>query len=214
MAVVVGMFTYTQAGGERYAPIPAKLREMTVQVLANGRAIGSGFVIDESLVCTAKHVVEAMPQARFEVKHYLPTHNATITFPVRKIKRSYTHDVAILIVDFKFKRIARLATDSAMGWGQAIFVTGGPLGLPTMATRGNFVGYPGPEAGSFIPGGKLISCQATFGNSGGPVWNANTGEVIGLLSAGPRNYAQVSLITPVEAIHKLLRQKSRAALLP
>ena len=65
--------------------------------------------------------------------------------------------------------------------GRALFVIGHPSGLPMKAAEGGHVQQSGPY--SFT-----ADLDTFHGNSGSPVFDAMTGEVLGILSAGPGDY--------------------------
>lgn len=129
--------------------------------------IGSGVIVGEHLVLTARHVVlHGKPQ-----KEFLKLSDGTVITKFYVCKISLFHDLALLEVpDAHFKHIAKLAGKMPRV-GETVYATGYPLGLYLGFTEGivNFI-----KAGLIIHQAPIL-----FGNSGGPLWNKH-GKLIGI----------------------------------
>jgi len=137
--------------------------------------IGSGVIVGEHLVLTARHVVlHGKPQ-----KEFLKLSDGTVFTKFYVCKISLFHDLALIEVpDAHFKHPAKLAKRMPKV-GERVYATGYPLGLFLSFTEGIV---------NFVEGGLIVhQAPIIFGNSGGPLWDTH-GRVVGI---------NVSMFTPV-----------------
>lgn len=152
---------------------------------------GSGVFVGPRTILTAFHVITRDAEddgedVRFEAKIEVEVHRnvngieATIWLPCRVAKHDSNFDLALLVTDDDLPFVAPIA-QKMPEIGSAVFIVGSPAGAsPTTASFGYLAsrGGTGPDELPFL---AESSASCFFGNSGGGVWNANTGELIGVL---------------------------------
>lgn len=129
--------------------------------------IGSGVIVGEHTVLTARHVMlHGKPE-----KTFLNLSDGTIYTKFYVSKIALFHDLALLQVpDAHFKHIAKLANRMPKV-GESVYATGYPLGLFLSYTSGIV---------NFIEGGIIVhQAPIIFGNSGGPLWDKH-GRLVGI----------------------------------
>ncbi len=227
---------------------PAVLPVGTYSATANPRFgfRGSGFVVaDGHLVVTNAHVLPATPEA--ESGHRLAV-LAQSAAPGREagdlrfaslaaIDR--VHDLAVLRLDGPPLQPLALASADRVAEGKSIalmgFPVGGALGFSPVTHRGivasiTTVALPAPNAAQLDPRAvarlragnfEVLQLDATAypGNSGGPVLDADTGEVVGVVNMvlvrGSRETALsaptgITYAIPVQHVHALLDEARTA----
>lgn len=114
-------------------------------------------------------------------------------------------DLGSLVVDMpkelKSRKGFKLG-DAEPVWGAPIVIVGCPGSLNLFPTSGYYVGLSqilGYDGAQTI---RLVSCQASFGNSGGPVIDPTNDRVVGVLVAGNHSYTQMSLIVSLGHLGK------------
>src|SRR5579863_9474266 len=128
--------------------------------------IGSGVIVVEHTILTARHVMmHGKPQ-----KTFLKMSDGIIYTKFYVSKISLFHDLALLEVPGAHLKPAKLGK-RLPNVGEHVYVTGYPLGLFLSYTEGivNFV-----EDGLIVHQAPII-----FGNSGGPLWDKH-GRLIGI----------------------------------
>jgi len=150
--------------------------------------VGTAFIVSETQVITAGHVIERPPSDYvlvfgFEttnragtVDHFVQARNI---YPLHgRVKMDESLDVILLETARPFDRPPlALASQGSYGKGTTIFMIGHPSGLPAKVA---FNARVVEEELYFV----YTSLDAFQGNSGSPVFNVNTREVIGILVAG------------------------------
>ena len=167
---------------------------------------GSGFVIsDGNLVATNAHVVSDIADAEAELVVRIGPGDGPGESRLRRAKlvaSSQQHDLAILRIDGEPLPALKLANSDAVREGQAIaftgFPIGGALGFSPVTHRGTSssitpIALPAGNAqqinqklirqlksGTF----NIFQLDATAypGNSGSPVFDVDSGEVIGVIN--------------------------------
>ena len=170
--------------------------------------IGSGFIVDKNgLVITNKHVV-ADQEAQYRV---ITSDNKT--FPVKKIYRDPTNDLAILKIEGENLPVVTLGDSSSLKVGQMAIAIGTALGeFRHTVTVGVISGLGrGITAGSPFEGyaeqlDNIIQTDAAInpGNSGGPLINS-LGQVIGVNVAVAEGAENIGFALPINAVKDTLR---------
>ena len=167
-----------------------------------GRKVGhgSGVVISaDGIVATARHCVQGFDAW---VVEFADGSMVTVTDHIYDLD----DDCALLYTKKECDTFAEIAVELDMRIGDEVFIVGTPYDhvFTDMVTIGYF-----SRAAQFMFDGDyfLANCSAYPGNSGGGVFNAR-GQVIGLLVAGPKEFVDISMCTPIDEIIDLLRQRA------
>lgn len=170
-----------------YGPLEEGDRGSTSTVIGRQRAIGSGFVIEESgYIMTNAHVVKGaqrvqvvLPNPATESSLEAALSTRTRIVPARIVGTSQDLDLAVIKVDGEKLPALPLADYRKLGQGEMVFAFGSPEGLRNSVT----MGVVSAVARQTDPDSPLIYIQTDAainpGNSGGPLVNAN-GEVVGV----------------------------------
>lgn len=194
-----------------FPKVPAGHRLYTAQIMQSGFVIGTGVHIGGGLILTARHVVEP-GDGEYTARFELPEYGGLVEVPLRVDEVSYNHDVAVLRGDVPSRIPAAVIGKDRPSFGDPVLVLGCPAGVRITPTIGFYVGPP-HEAIEGIAGAVMLSCQAYYGNSGGPVVDLGSGEVIGILVAALHGYPQGTIMIGVwdaEGIIARSRGKSGA----
>jgi hypothetical protein len=161
---------------ERYPDVAPEMELMTVRVVAQD-GMGSGVVMGKNLVMTNYHVVKASQEGRTLWIDATTSRGATrLAATIATVDAA--RDLAMLRVPgHNFEKWAHVA-DTEPAWGITIFMVGCPGGNLPIPTRGYYVR---PAGEKFI-----VGCLGFWGNSGGPVFDANTGRLLGLTNGSDR----------------------------
>jgi S1-C subfamily serine protease len=152
----------------------------------SGRALGTGFVVDEEgYVLTNAHVVDENGQRASSVTVVFNKGGSeTQRVPGRLVGVDIGSDVAVIKVDPKKVELdpLPLGDSAAVKVGEPVVAIGNPLGYDFSITSGivSAVGrsLDAPN-GQRIPNGIQTDAAINKGNSGGPLINS-AGEVIGI----------------------------------
>jgi S1-C subfamily serine protease len=170
-----------------------------------GSLSGTGFLIDQSRgwILTNAHVVTRSP-VKIEISF-----KGGAPIAAERVHVDAFIDMAIIKIPVssipKNSIAARLDCSQLPKSGSSVFAYGHPWGIPYTATRGIVSGnlwyYPH----------EYIQHDATInsGNSGGPLINTSTGEVVGINSSDYRSKEDkaataVGLAEPIPAICKII----------
>lgn len=168
---------------------------------------GSGFVIADGWVLTAKHVLEPRTPAEFWV--------VIINGEPRAATEQWLHptqDIALLRVDTSGTKPLQLATSDPYAY-QKVLAAGYPGGYDIIVTEGH-VQYKTPQGvGEVIPA-LVTTAPASPGNSGGPLVTCG-GRVVGVLngiaytktSHGVQLVYHITIATPLETVVAFLQER-------
>jgi len=120
-------------------------------------------------------------------------------------------DIALLYAEEDMPTTAILADVDSLDLGDALFAIGGPHGRPMTATLG-YLSDKGAPADTYAHSRWYQgSMSITHGNTGGPVFDANKGEVVGIVTAvigAPREAPNVALFIGAPDINNFLTANS------
>jgi serine protease Do len=170
-----------------YGPLEEADHGSTSTVIGRQRAIGSGFVIEESgYIMTNAHVVKGaqrvqvvLPNPATESSLEAALSTRTHIVPARIVGASQDLDLAVIKVEGVKLPALPLADYRKLGQGEMVFAFGSPEGLRNSVT----MGVVSAVARQTDPDSPLIYIQTDAainpGNSGGPLVSVN-GEVVGV----------------------------------
>lgn len=203
---------------------------------------GSGFVVgDGHLLATNAHVLppptegESGPRLAVLAQTAAPGREAGDLRFASVVAIDRTHDLALLRLDGPALQALALARGEPVAEGKSIalmgFPVGGALGFSPVTHRGivasvTTVALPAPSAAQLDPRAvarlragnfEVLQLDATAypGNSGGPVLDADTGEVVGVVNMvlvrGSRESALsaptgITYAIPVQHLHALVAE--------
>jgi len=168
--------------------------------------IGSGFIIDNGLVVTNKHVVSDAAAAYKIITKDDQEHD------VAKIYRDPTNDIAILKVDGLTNQAVKLGDSDQLKVGQFVIAIGTALGeFRHTVTTGVISGLGrGISAGDPFGGlaeqlDNVIQTDAAInpGNSGGPLLNS-AGQVIGVNVAVAQSGQNIGFALPINTVKQVV----------
>jgi S1-C subfamily serine protease len=156
----------------RFLRIPSELQNVSVRVRANvGK--GSGVIIDKKTVLTCCHIFLSCREGDtvwVDVVHG----NEAMPMVARIVNLDQARDLALvrLTGESEFDKVAKISRTPGK-WGVPVIAVGCPNGNFLVPTQGYFH-QPTSK-------GDLVACLGFWGNSGGPVFDAVTGELLGIL---------------------------------
>lgn len=179
-----------------------------VVTLYSGTEIGSGSLVDaDGTILTAQHVVKEALRSPSKVKVYVKLANGN-RYVGRAIASDTRNDLALIQIPVKepLSTLA-LANDASLQTGQKVCAIGSPAGRTGVLSQGMFK--------SLLANGDLQSAvRLTYGNSGGPLLNAQ-GALVGVNKSiwvsGSGENTGVSYATGVQAIQTFLSKNHRNA---
>ncbi|PIR69404.1 MAG: hypothetical protein COU47_03475 [Candidatus Niyogibacteria bacterium CG10_big_fil_rev_8_21_14_0_10_46_36] len=161
--------------GDSFPAHAETVSRATVIIIDEGSDIGSGFFIDSGgVIVTAAHVIDAAGDG-FQVQTYDGR-----TFAGKTIAKDSSVDIALVrIAGEDFPSVA-LGYFQNIEIGEEIGIAGFNRGLSRILVHRGVVSSKDEEGGT-----KQISINAFVnkGNSGGPIFSALTGRVIGMVQA-------------------------------
>lgn len=174
-----------------------------------GEGYGSGFLMTENgYAITCNHVIEGAVQIKARVR--IPgriggmdsLHNVTV------IKADKKLDIALVKLDGDNFPTMQMSKNDDISVGDSIKLLGYPFGakLSDDITKLNYSVFEGKVASIQIQRGVdtvFVDMEAKRGNSGGPVLNNETGEVIGILCGShiegdSRLVEEINYIRPIK----------------
>lgn len=167
--------------------------------------IGSGFIVNNGLIVTNKHVVDAPG------KYKVITHDGK-KFDVESIYRDPANDIAIVKINATGLKPVEMGDSSKIKVGQLVVAVGTPLGeFRGSVTKGIISGIGrGITAGSPFEGfaerlDNVIQTDAAInpGNSGGPLVNSSS-QVIGVNTAIASGAENIGFAIPINVVKEAL----------
>ena len=170
-----------------YGPLEEADHGNTSTVIGRQRAIGSGFVIEESgyivtnahVVNGAQHVQVVLPNPSTESSLEAALSTRATIVPARIVGVSKELDLALIKVEAGKLTALPLANYRKLGQGEMVFAFGSPEGLRNSVT----MGVVSAVARQIDPDSPTVYIQTDAainpGNSGGPLVNVS-GEVVGV----------------------------------
>ena len=170
-----------------------------------GAGVGSGFLLAPRLLATVEHVVDGAQRITLKRAGQV-IGNAVV------IGADRDRDLALLRADspiqgFHFrlsKRMPRL--------GDEVAALGFPLGLPLTVTRGSVSGLQRAIPIDGVTRRRLVQTDAAVnqGNSGGPLLELRSGEVIGLVDLGTTEANGIAFAVSADVAGPLLEAWGKA----
>lgn len=170
-----------------YGPLEEGERGNTNTIIGRQRAIGSGFVVEDSgYIVTNAHVVNGaqrvqvvLPNPSTESSLEAALSTRTRIVPARIVGVTKELDLAVIKVDTGKLPALPMADYRKLGQGEMVFAFGSPEGLRNSVT----MGVVSAVARQTDPDSPMVYIQTDAainpGNSGGPLVNVS-GEVIGV----------------------------------
>lgn len=176
-----------------------------VVTIETGDGLGSGFLFnDRGDLLTNAHVVAGWKEVTVTTLNHEE-------YPGVVIGISGNTDIAVVRVQ-KLKNISPLpiARTYKAEVGDEVLALGSPLGLENTVTTGIISGVGRNfEIDPYIYSNLYqISAPITNGNSGGPLVNALTGEVLGINSAAANQEAGIGFSIPISTVLKQVEEWS------
>lgn len=181
-------------------PIAAALS--SVAVITGNEGHGSGFLIYPDVLVTNYHVVADDPVENLNALFFDPITHEQMSLPVSLLSEDPSHDLAFLSIDTALPPLnLREQFDHRNGHRVAV------IGSPGIGDNGDRLenvvsdGRLGPEYSSLIaPDRWSLSITLNPGNSGGPVLDAETGDVLGVTVAKFTTVDGLALAVPNEIL--------------
>jgi S1-C subfamily serine protease len=182
-----------------------KVSENTVRidVIVNKvKGNGTGLIIDDKgTVLTCEHVVR--PEGRDADSIKVVKGDTVYDAKIAKINSSY--DIAILHVDSLTGNVDFAKYDE-VHVGEDCLIVGYPLCLPHQSVSKGIISAKGKRLGTQFPFDLFeIDARINYGNSGGPVFQASTGRVIGIVTA-----KYIPFLTDVDELRNFLKNVPQA----
>ena len=192
-------------------PIRDALRSAAVIACRIGH--GSGFVVSPGLLVTNYHVIADDAVEDLGALFFNPESHVQTRIPVSLVAEDPEHDLAFLAIDAHLPPLA-LRSDFQHQNGHKIVVIGSP-GVGNNGERLEHVvtdGRLGPVyTDRNSPSRWSLSTTLNPGNSGGPVLDAATGEVLGVTVAKFTTADGLALAVPHDALIAALGRASAAS---
>lgn len=186
--------------------LPNIIREVNssvVYVKAPGQWSGSGVIVDQHIILTARHVVQDVNELNiktidgdtYEAIHWV-------------IDRD--NDCALIFFDprHEFENIAEFADSNELQIGESVFTIGSPYGdqLFNTVTYGIISGLD--RTILYFGCSGLVTSDAAInpGNSGGPVFNMQ-GKIIGIVVGTYRGSEGLNIIVSSNTCRELLEEE-------
>lgn len=167
--------------------------------------VGTGIVVGPRLVATVEHVIDQASSVTIK-------RNGRILASGTVIGADPGRDLALVRTSKPIKGYRFRLADRAPELGEAVAALGYPLGLPLTVTRGSVSGLDRTIAIEGLQRRKLVQTDAALnpGNSGGPLFSADTGEVLGLVDLGSLTFNGIAFAVSAEIAGPLLEAWTKA----
>lgn len=177
-----------------------KVSESVVRIdvtVNKAKGNGTGLIIDDKgTVLTCEHVIRPEGHDADSIK--VVKGNNEYDAKIVKINSSY--DIAILHVDDITGNVG-FAKYNEVSVGEDCFIVGYPLCLPHQSVSKGIISAKGKRLGTQFPFDLFqIDARINYGNSGGPVFQANTGKVVGIVTA-----KYIPFLTEVDELRQFIK---------
>lgn len=172
---------------EDFSSFSETVKKATVMIVQNGKVEGSGFFIDAGgIIATAAHVADVVGDS-FDVEMIDGR-----VLKARVLVKDNTSDVALARVDGKNFPAVSMGYFENVETGEEVGISAFNKGLSRILIHRGVI-----SAKSESGGIRQLSINAFVnkGNSGGPIFSALTGRVIGMVSARQTDIPIEKLIT-------------------
>ncbi|MFL0377839.1 trypsin-like peptidase domain-containing protein [Paenibacillus amylolyticus] len=212
LAVVNAKETETAASKPSSKTVVKKTRKQIIEesqkkvvTIESSSGLGSGFLYnDQGDVVTNAHVVEGSKEVTIRTLNH-EEYKGTV------IGIGEETDIAVVRVP-DLKKVKPLAiAKSKAETGDEILALGSPLGFENTVTTGIISGVGRSfEIAPYIYSNLYqISAPITHGNSGGPLINAETGEVLGINSAVVEQEGGIGFSIPITSVLRQVQAWSK-----
>lgn len=178
----------------RFEGVPAQMLASTVRIevrVGGNVGSGSGVCINDKQILTAAHLFAHGDIQDTVIVVYLhgKKYKSLNTLDARLIKIDTMLDMAMIEVEGSLPFSSEVDLTGETNVGDPVFIVGAPGGFQPSYAYYGFLATKGETSNPFHDETGWEHCWttsafATHGNSGGPVFNANTGKVIGLVRGG------------------------------
>jgi S1-C subfamily serine protease len=208
-----GFSTTLPQGSSRESGDPVRDTLRSVAVIAGRGGHGSGFVAAPGILVTNYHVVADEVPEECEAFFYDPASHAPIGYRVSLMAEDPEHDLAFLSIDPRLPPLALRDRFNHQN-GHKVVVIGSPGVGPGGERLENVVtdGRLGPiYADGVNPRRWSLSTTLNPGNSGGPVLDAASGEVLGVTVAKFTTVDGLALAVPHDVLAAALSRVTAAS---
>lgn len=182
-------FVPAAGDGPRHPPVPPSLLAASSRVRVAGNRAGACVFVAPRKALTARHVVldergESRGKIEVEIRVGGP-HRGVIWSHAEVLRADALHDLALLSLDADAPKCADLGDGARLELGAPVFAVGAPLGCSPFTASYGFLASKGGDEWEGRDEFLWQSSNAIFyGNSGGPVFDANAGLLIGISVQG------------------------------
>lgn len=196
----------------QFPVVPQQMLDATVLIrtqVNDNQYSGSGVAIGRNRILTAAHLFsdngENQPAEHLaisvEVRKRVGKMQGRIWTTAKLVRVDPELDAAIIeIEDGSLDTVAPIDYAATTPVGYPVFIVGAPVGISATTATLGYVADRGRAEMLKDTHYWLASNGSYGGNSGGPVFDANTGKLIGILQAGVRGCPNVSLFLPVSVL--------------
>jgi S1-C subfamily serine protease len=193
---------------------PSRARPLLPEALVKievGGGHGSGSHLGNGVILTAAHVVTGETTVRVRIASACvpfaptPATSCSVTVPAEVLWTNSKFDVAMLRVeDVETFKVHRIGIDcSSPKLGEAVIAKGFPLDMGRVETRGYIAGETKALGGLWAEG-VIVDIAGGAGMSGGPVVNANTGKVRGIVVGAAGRISPLMVAVPSSTVCALV----------
>ena len=164
------------------------------------------------IVITAGHFTENKMENKLkeEMTVRIRTREGFEWVKAKVLAVDFSRDIALLVLDYEVDSLAKLAKKDNLKRGDALVGVGAPGGAAITPTEGYLLSKENEDGDEEIKDGWW---QASFpispGNSGGPVWDPNRKEIVGIVAAGQASAygisPNVAYFVSLSSLDKFLR---------